>query len=188
LRTVLSLRTEQNCNALTARCVHVPAAACIEACTRSNTNVLILSNHVVLDMSQVMSSKATEEKALDMEDTHWSGVVKGGDFTATFTDADKVGSKTTLPLGKVCVCHIFCCIFCSKHGVIVCDSGLVTCACVCVCVHGCMRICVHACMRSRWCVCICVCMRACVCTGMQACARMCVCARVYMHVCTCVLY
>jgi len=54
-----------------------------------------------------MSSKATKEKALDTGDTHWSGVVKGGDFTATFTDADKVGSKTTLPFGKVCVCHIF---------------------------------------------------------------------------------
>jgi len=28
--------------------VHVPADACVEACTRSHTNVLILSNHVVL--------------------------------------------------------------------------------------------------------------------------------------------
>jgi len=65
-------------------------------------------------MSQVMSSKATKEKVLDTGDTHWSGVVKGGDFTATFTDADKVGSKTTLPLGKVCVCHIVCCLYTVK--------------------------------------------------------------------------
>jgi len=86
-----------------------------------------------------------------------------------------------------CVCAIFS-VVCtlSKHGVIVCDGGLVTYARTCVCVHGCMHICVQACMRSRWCVCICVCMRACVCTGMQACARMCVGARVYVHVCMCV--
>jgi len=49
--------------------VHVPAAACVQSCTRSNTNVIILSNHEVLtrgsNISQVMSSKATKEKALD---------------------------------------------------------------------------------------------------------------------------
>jgi len=77
VQKVLSLWTEQNCNAVIARCVHVPAAACVEACTRSNTNVLILSNHVVLtrgsNMSQVMSSKATKEKALDMGDTRIRG-------------------------------------------------------------------------------------------------------------------
>jgi len=81
VRKVLSLRTEQNSNAVTYRCVHVPAAACVEVCTRSNTNVLILSNHVVLtrgtNISQVMSSKATKAKALDTGDTHWSSVVKG---------------------------------------------------------------------------------------------------------------
>jgi len=66
------------------------------------------------NISQSMSSKATKGKALDTEDTHWIGVVKGGGFTATFTDADKVGSKTTLPLDKVCVCHIFRCLYTVK--------------------------------------------------------------------------
>jgi len=118
VQKVLSLRTEQNSNAVTCRCVHVPAAACVEACTRSNTNVLILNNHVVLTrgsiISQVMSSKATKEKALDTGDTHWSGIVEGDVFTATFTDADKVRSRTT-PLVKVCVCHIFCCLYTVKN-------------------------------------------------------------------------
>ena len=45
VQKVLYLRTDQNCIAVSERCVHVPATACVEACTRNNTNVLILSNH-----------------------------------------------------------------------------------------------------------------------------------------------
>ena len=60
------------------------------------------------NISQAVSSKETKGK-LDTGETHWSRVVKGGVFTATFANTDKVGSRTILSLDKVCarVCAIF---------------------------------------------------------------------------------
>jgi len=55
VQKVLSLRTEQNFNAVTTRCAHIPPAACVEACTRNHTKVLILRNHVVLTRGSNMS-------------------------------------------------------------------------------------------------------------------------------------
>ena len=73
-----------------------------------------------------MSSKGTKNsKDVDSGDRHWSGVGNGEKFTVIFAGTDKVGSKTTLPLGKVCarVCVIFSCVCARQRVKKMCDCG-----------------------------------------------------------------
>jgi len=69
-----------------ARCEHVPAAACVEACTRSNTNVLILRNHVVLtrgsNISQANHTAVIAQFNIDTHNKNWVACIQESIFTS----------------------------------------------------------------------------------------------------------
>ena len=108
-RQVLSLWTELNSNAVNCK-------VCASSCCRLRWGVDAqqnqCTNHVVLtwgsNISQAMSSKATKGKALDTGDTHWSGVVEGGIFTATFNFPPCVMGDAIKVEEWHCVC--WCCV------------------------------------------------------------------------------